>query len=189
MKTIQYPFEIVTERLKIRSPSEADAHQLLAAINETLEDLKPWMPWAKPIPTFDETLENCREAEAAFKTGTDHRMHIFLRDSDTLIGGTGLHNIKTDVPKCEIGYWVRTAYGRQGYVTEAVREVTHFALTSLGMLRVEIRTSTRNVRSRKVPERLGYDLEGILRNDSRELDGTLRDTCIYSSTQFQSTIG
>jgi RimJ/RimL family protein N-acetyltransferase len=46
--------------------------------------------------------------------------------------------------------------------------------------RVEIRASTRNQRSIRVAERLGFEREAILRHHRRENDGTLRDTIIYS---------
>ena len=178
--TIPFPFELKTDRLTIRPPSEADAPELLQAISETIDALKPWMPWAKPGMTIDEAYENCRNAEAAFEAGSDHRLHLLLRDSSTLIGASGLHRIDWTVPKCEIGYWVRAGHGQRGYITEAVRAIARFALSDLGMCRVEIRMSTTNLRSRKVPERLGFKLEGILRNEARELDGTLRDTCVFS---------
>ena len=177
---IPFPFELTTERLVIRSPREADAHQLMQAIAETLDDLKPWMPWADHIPTLPEAIENCAKAQKAFKDGSDYRFHLFLRDSMTFIGGSGLHRIDWSVPKCEIGFWVRASCTGKGYIAEAVGAISRFAMESLGANRVEIRMSTMNIRSRRVPERLGFVCEGILRNNERNVDGTLRDTCVYS---------
>jgi len=178
---IPYPFELTTERLVIRSPSEADAPQLMAAIIETLDRLRPWMRWADHVPTLAETQENCRQAEAAFRHGSDHRLHLFLKEEPlTFVGGTGLHRSDWSVPKVEIGYWVRTSHSGKGYITEAVRAISRFAMDDLGVKRVEIRMGSTNVRSRGVPERLGFPLEGILRNDARHIDGTLRDTCVYA---------
>ena len=177
---ITFPFELTTERPVIRSPREADAQQLLEAIAETLDVLRPWMPWAEHIPTLAEAQENCRSAEEAFRDGSDNRLHLFLRDSLTFVGGSGLHRIEWSVPKCEIGYWIRASCSGKAYVTEAVRAISRFALESLGANRVEIRTSSRNTRSRCVAERLDFVCEGILRNDARHVNGTLRDTCVYS---------
>lgn len=176
---IPSPFELTTERLLIRSPHEDDAGQLREAIEESLDALKPWMPWAERAPTPDEARENCRRAEQAFREGTDHRLHLFLKDTRTFVGGSGLHRIDWSVPKCEIGYWVRTSCIGRGYITEAVRAIARFAMDDLGVRRVEIRMSTGNTRSRRVPERLGFVCEGILRNEARNADGTLRDTCVY----------
>lgn len=64
---------------------------------------------------------------------------------------------------------------------EAVRALTRFALNDLSCKRVEIRCDVRNTASRKVPERLGFELEGILRNDHLDENGfDGRDTCVYS---------
>ena len=177
---LPYPFRIESARLLLKSPSEADASLRAVAINESLEELRPWMPWANHRLNEEEEIENCRKAEANFKEGSDYLLHIFLKDSLTFIGGTGLHRGDWSVPSAEIGYWIRTRFSGCGYVTEAVATLTRYALTELHMKRVEIRMSTKNIRSRRIPERLGYKLEGVLRNDSRHVDGSLRDTCVFS---------
>ena len=181
--SIPFPFELETERLVIRSPAAADAQQLAEAIGETIDALRPWMPWAGHVPTLAEARDNCSRAEQEFKDGTDHRFHLFLRESGVFIGGSGLHRIDWSVPKCEIGYWVRQSHTGKGYVTEAIREITRFALDDLAANRVEMRMSSENAKSRRVPERLGFVLEGTLRNETRNINGTLRDTCVYAKTK------
>ncbi len=66
-------------------------------------------------------------------------------------------------------------------MTEAVQGITRFAFRELHARRVEIRCDARNRKSRAIPERLGFTLEGILKNDDLSADGTqLRDTCVYA---------
>jgi len=66
-------------------------------------------------------------------------------------------------------------------VTEAVERISRFAFEELGANRVEIRCDPENVRSRAVAERLNFELEGILRNDTiSRIDNKLRDTCVYA---------
>lgn len=181
MKThIPYPFELRTERLVIRSPREADAPALRLAIAESIDALRLWMPWAQAVPALEESQANCKKAVVDFQQGRDYRLHLFLKEPQTFIGSSGLHAIDWRVPKVEIGYWVRTSYSGKGYITEAIREITRYAIEELGMNRVEIRMSAGNTKSRAVPERLGFTFEGQLRNDDRHVDGTLRDTCIYA---------
>ena len=48
-QTLPFPFELETERLMIRSPSAADAQQLVEAIEETMDTLRLWMPWVTII--------------------------------------------------------------------------------------------------------------------------------------------
>ncbi len=49
---------------------------------------------------------------------------------------------------------------------------------------VEIRTDPENVKSCKIPERLGFELDGTIRNDSRNSRGELRHTKIYSIMSY-----
>jgi len=180
--SIPYPLELRTKRLLIRSPSVEDAPALREAIAETFDLLKVWMPWADHVPDPAEMEENCARAAQDFKDGKDFRLHLLLRDSGELIGASGLHRFDWTIPKFEIGYWVRSSQSGRGYITEAVAEITRFAFEELDARRVEIRTSTKNVRSWRVPDRLGFALEGILRNEARDPDGALRDTKIYAKT-------
>jgi RimJ/RimL family protein N-acetyltransferase len=83
--------------------------------------------------------------------------------------------------KFEIGYWMDSRYTKKGYMTEAVELLTNFTFNELLANRVEIRCDPKNINSRRIPERLGYTLEGTLRHDSYDSTGTsLRDTCIFS---------
>ena len=87
------------------------------------------------------------------------------------------------MPKVEIGYWVRKQFAGQGYVTEAVNAVTDFAFRVFEAKRVEIRMDDDNVLSSRVAERCGFELEGILRNERRKLDGSLGNTRVYSKVR------
>ena len=85
------------------------------------------------------------------------------------------------VPKFEIGYWIDTRFAGRGYITESTQALTKFAFTELNAKRVEIRCDSLNLKSRSIPERLGYTLEGILKNNSISVESKeLRDTCIFA---------
>ncbi len=97
------------------------------------------------------------------------------------IGTTGFPDIDWDIPKLEIGYWVDTRHSGKGYMREAVGAMTQYALNELKFARLEIRCESENMKSRAIPEALGYDLEGVLRNEDLSVDGErLTDTCIYA---------
>lgn len=175
-----FPNSFETERLLIRYPLPGDGVQVNEAIIESMESLQPWMPWAKETPTKKDTEINVRKAHCHFLERSDLRFHLFEKKTDRFIGISGLHRIDWSVPKFEIGYWCRKGDEGQGYITEAVRGLTVFAFEILQAKRLEIRCDQRNVRSRKVAERLGYKLEGILRNHRLTVDQKLENTCVYS---------
>jgi RimJ/RimL family protein N-acetyltransferase len=177
---LDFPTQFTTERLLIRMPMPGDGKAVYDSINASIAELKPWMPWAHIDQSEDDVEANIREAHTKFLNREDLRLLVFLKETGTLVASSGLHRINWDVPKFEIGYWADTRYSGKGYVTEAVQGITDFAVNELKARRVEIRCDTRNKKSAVIPERLGFTLEGILRNESLATDSTLRDTCVYA---------
>lgn len=176
-----FPHSFDTARLTIRCPMPGDGPALNAAILESLEELRPWMPWAKTAPTLEESEIHVRKNHAKFLAREDMPLLLFLKGTNTVIGGSGLHRMDWSVPRFEIGYWLRSSFARQGYMTEAVAGITEFAFEVLGAKRVEIRCDANNVRSAAIPQRLGFTHEGTLRHDDRHhLSGELRDTMIFA---------
>jgi len=175
-----FPDRFETEPLLVRCPMPGDDPELFAAIRESYEELKPWMPWAESHKTVEDSEESTRRGWVEFLERPDLRMHLFLKGTDALVGSSGLHRIDWSAPKFEIGYWRRTSFAGQGYTTEAVRGIAAFAFDSLGARRVEIRCDSLNLRSIKVAERAGFGLEGELRNAEASPDGSLRNTLIFA---------
>ena len=152
-------------------------------IRESLAELGPFMPWAQAAPSLDESEALCRRDQARFRLREDLPYWIFERDAGgegRYVGGTGLHRIAWDVRRFEIGYWCRTSCQRLGYITEAARALSRMAFDQLEARRVEVRMDDRNTASWRVAERLGFTLEGILRQDSLTPQGEPRDTRVYA---------
>ena len=181
---IELPAVLEGERLLLRAPRAGDGAALHDAMVESIESLKPWMPWAQTLPTPQDSELTCRQMAARFVQRTDLPLYIFERAADggcgRLIGGTGLHRFDWSVPRFEIGYWCRTSLQGHGFVTEAVRTLARFAFDGLRARRVEIRMAGHNTRSRAVAERCGFTLEGVLRQDSLDRNGQPRDTVVYA---------
>jgi RimJ/RimL family protein N-acetyltransferase len=150
---IDFPDYFETERLHIRCPMPGDGAEVNAAILETLDELGPWMPWVNPIPTVEQTEEHQRKARVHFLERSDLPLNLYLKGTETYVGGSGLHRMDWDVPRFEIGYWRRKRFQGQGLITEAVRGITAFAFATLHAKRVEIRCDVSNVKSREVAER------------------------------------
>lgn len=174
------PTQIESDRLILRSPHVGDGVALNRAVIDSFAELHRWMPWAKEPPSVNDSEQHCRGAQARYLTREDLQLLIFLKSTGELVGSTGLHRFNWEVPSTEIGYWCSTKHTGHGYITEATRAVALFAFNTLGASRVELRIDTLNQRSRAVPERLGFKLEGVLRNEARANTGELRDLAIYA---------
>lgn len=178
-----FPEQFETERLTIRAPRVGEGAQVHAAICESIDSLNPWMPWVHPLPTAEDEEADIRTARTKFLAREDLRLHLFLKGTETFVGSSGLHTIDWNVPKFEIGYWVRKKFTGQGYISEAVVGITQFAFEVLGARRIEIRADNRNIRSWRIPERLGFTLDGIFQNNARDVAGQLCAMRIYSKTR------
>ena len=184
---LDVPTELPTDRLLLRMPRPRDGEKINAAIRDSAAELARWMPWADPTPDVANSEQWCRRAAGRFLTREALDFSIYLKGSETCLGSCGMPRIDWRIPKVEIGYWLRTPYCGKGLMTEAVVAVTAFALQTLNVPRVEIRCDERNQRSRRVAQRAGYQLEGILRNDERDHHGDLRSTCVFSQVPAAAT--
>ncbi len=177
---LDFKNQFSTDRLLIRMPLPGDGRVVYEAIHASIDELKPWLPFARMEQSEHNTEVNIREAHLRFLKREDLRLLIFLKDTHQFVGSSGLHRPNWNVPKFEIGYWINTQYTGYGYMTEAVEGITNYAFNELKARRLEIRCDSLNVKSKAIPERLHYSLEGTLRNEDISMDGnSLRDTHIY----------
>jgi RimJ/RimL family protein N-acetyltransferase len=180
---IDLPVSIETPRLVLRPPNAGDGSLLHAAVTESLPELRRFLaslPWVAAEQTVESAEAYCRAAQANFIARTDLPYLVFDRASGELVGATGLHRAVWTTPKVEVGYWGRTSKLRNGYISEAVAALVALAFSHLRAVRVELYTDEQNSASRRLAERCGFALEGILLNERRAPDGTLRNTCIYA---------
>lgn len=99
------------------------------------------------------------------------------------VGMTTYMNIDHDNKRLEIGStWYRASVQRTGLNTQIKWLMLRHAFETLGAIAVEFRTHRLNRQSRAAIERLGAQLDGILRAHMVMPDGTLRDTAVYSIT-------
>jgi ribosomal-protein-serine acetyltransferase len=177
---LDIPHELNSERLRLRSPRAGDGAITSATVRESLAELKTWMPWATDDYNEQSGEEWCRKAAADFLSRHQFQFLIFLREKDRHIGNIGAFKFNWEVPSCEVGYWLHTAHTNHGYMTEAVGVLLAMLRSRVHVRRVEIRSDAENLRSRRVAELAGFQLEGILRNDCLAVGGRLRNTCIFS---------
>lgn len=177
---LDIPQQLETERLFLRAPRPGDASMINNAVKESLDHLRPWMPWADHEPTLEETEDVTNHMAANFMRRESLTFRLLRRADERLIGACSLFQFDWDIPSGEIGYWVRGDMQGQGYVTEAVNRLSAFAFEALGLERIEIRCDARNSRSAAVAERAGYVLEARLRHHRRGTDGALADTLVYA---------
>jgi RimJ/RimL family protein N-acetyltransferase len=149
-------YRIETPRTRLRCYQPGDHVLQSRAISESLDHLLPWMPWALHEPrTEGERIEWLRTQRGHFDLGGDYFFGIFAKDESSILGGTGLH-MRGDVDEREIGYWIHASHIGVGLATEVTAALLRVAFELEHLVCVEIKCHVANVRSKRIPERLGF---------------------------------
>lgn len=173
-------YRIETRRLIIRCYQPKDAKPLKKAVDQSIDHLMPWMPWAKHEPeTLQKKIAQIRKWRGQFDLGEDYTFGIFDKEERTLVGSTGLHT-RLGKGAREIGYWIHVDYLRSGYATEAVTALTKVGFEIERLDRIEIHCSPDNTRSLAIPEKLGYLYEGTRENVEIDAYGNTGKAMIWT---------
>jgi RimJ/RimL family protein N-acetyltransferase len=177
----------VTERVVVRCWEPNDAPLLKEAVDSSLVELRPWLPWALNEPqTVEEKVQLLRRFRAQFDLGEDFVYGLFSRDESEVVGGSGFHR-RVGEGAFEIGYWIRSSRAGQGLATEATAALTRIGFEVCEVDRIEIHCEPENERSLRIPRKLGYAEEARLRRRLYPAGGEPRDVVVFSL--FRDTYG
>lgn len=152
------PDRVGVAGLEVRTWRASDVPALSAAITDSVEHLRPFMPWIGHEPLTDGArASRVAQWEADRLSGGDTVLGIW-RDG-RVVGGTGAHR-RVAPDGVEIGYWLRADEQGRGTVTRVVTALTEALLDVPGITHVEIRHDVANTRSAAIPTRCGYRLVG-----------------------------
>ena len=156
------PTRVECDELTIRRYERNDAAALVDAVTESLNDLLPWMPWAKFEPqTISQREDLISTWHDEWRQCSNFTMGIFY--NDLCVGGTGLH-LRGEPGSLEIGYWVRSSHVGRGIAQRSSRALTTAAFCLPEVSVVQIAHDIANVRSQRVPQSLGF---GVIRESER----------------------
>ena len=158
-------------------PLSRDHHD---AMVEAVKDGELWKLWYTAIP---EPAKMRAEIERRLVLQSQGLMLPFavIDAAGAVAGMTTFMNVDAVNRRVEIGStWYRKSAQRTGLNTQCKLLLLAHAFEDLHCIAVEFRTHFFNHQSRQGIERLGAKLDGILRSHQLALNGTLRDTCVYS---------
>ncbi len=150
------------------------------ALAQACRDGELWTLWYTSVPSPEGMAAEIERRLALHRSGSMLPFAV-LDGSGTPVGMTTYMNIDQVNRRVEIGStWYARRVQRTPLNTECKRMLLAHAFETLECIAVEFRTHRFNSQSRRAIERLGAQLDGILRNHQRMPDGTLRDTVVYS---------
>jgi ribosomal-protein-serine acetyltransferase len=163
---------------RLRLLEESDAEELHHLIQANRTRLARWMAWAVDHATVAQTVEFISASRRQLDENGGFQMALVA--DEAIIGMIGLHTIDWQNRATSIGYWLSEDAEGRGAMTDAVRTLTEHAFSHWGLVRVEIRADVQNERSRAIPERLGFQLEGTMRQAYRISGERYSDDAVYA---------
>jgi RimJ/RimL family protein N-acetyltransferase len=138
-----------------------DADAVARAVGESLDHLKPWMPWADAQSAdADFQRVRIRNQPQQRERAEEWQYGIFAAGDDAFLGSIGLMT-RRGPGTLEIGYWLHVDAGNRGLATRAARALTEVGRHTPGIDRMIITCDEANLRSAAIPKRLGYILERV----------------------------
>jgi len=180
------PLQVIrTERLLIRPVRLSDATLMHGAMKVSFSALKQWMPWAQTLASLRDTQAYLAHGERIWRAnaqdGVEQPLQIMDPTDQIYYGATGIKPANLTIPSFEVGYWVNQHYAEKGFITEAMNALTRYLFDVLKAKRVEINCEENNIKSAKVAERLGFTLEGTLKNHRLDAKARVTHSLIYAS--------
>ncbi|MEP6733561.1 MAG: GNAT family protein [bacterium] len=153
----------------------------VGALCEVGLDPSLWALTSIRVNSEADMREYVMEALADQQAGTALPFVTVERTSGTVIGSSRFGNYVPAHRRIEIGWtWITPSRQRSAVNTEAKLLMLTHAFEALGCRRVELKTSTKNARSRAAMLRIGATEEGTLRQHMINADGSSRDSVYFS---------
>ncbi|EAS45976.1 YdaF [marine gamma proteobacterium HTCC2207] len=148
--------EIELEKLNVNHSQEL--YDLTEANRNYLSE---WLPWLDQIKTSRDTKTFIESTVKVASSGGAPNYAVLYKGA--ICGVVGFHEINKQHRIGSIGYWLGEVFTGKGVMTAAVAKLLTVGFVQFDLNKIEIRCAEGNLRSRAIPERLGFTYEATLR--------------------------
>jgi len=173
--------QIDTERLILRLPQHADFRAWSTLRYESQDFLSPWEPtWAPDHLSRKSFANRVYWSQRSVNEGTALPLFLVRRSDNQLMGAITLDPIRRGPAQtATMGYWIGQQFAREGYMSEAILALVHYAFVKLDLSRIESACLPDNVPSRGALEKCGFKYEGVAQA-YLQINGRWRTHVLYS---------
>lgn len=155
----------VDDHIILRQLQPENAPVLYRTLDTSRKALRRFLPWVDYNTNEDHSL---RFIEMMLRKAEDQEAIAFgIWYNGQLSGVLDLHCWDHLLQKAEIGYWLAEHCRGKGIAVACCKVLISFAFENLKLNKVEIRFALENDRSARIPIKLGFTKEGILRHNAR----------------------
>ncbi|WP_237144470.1 GNAT family N-acetyltransferase [Pontibacter pamirensis] len=162
--------------LYLRLTTVDDAPYLYHLIDANRAYLREWLPFIDYSMSVLDTKAYLRAVTDIKNISEEVYVILYQKSIAGIIGFKGIDNVNR---KVEIGYWLSGALQGKGIMRRSCKALLQYAFEEMRMNRIQIKVGVGNTKSSKIPQKLGFQLEGVQR-DGEYLNGHFHDLEIYS---------
>ncbi len=151
----------IDNNIELRLYKPNDAEELNALIERNFNHIKKWSAWLKDDRSIENTHAFIKRNLKQFADNEGFAVGIW--NENEMVGQIEHNYLDWKNRKTEIGFWLGESFQGKGLATKSCRVLIDNAFNELKLNRVEMRCGAENIKSRKIPEKLGFREEGIIR--------------------------
>lgn len=172
-----------SESFVLRSYRPGDGAKLSDAVNESYAHLAPFMPWARPHQSEEDSERYVRQSRGRYLLASDFTLGIFSSDDQRLLGGTGFHLREGPLSSlsAECGMFLRASAAHGGLGTRVLCALLEWGFSQWPFVRISWCCDARNHASIRVAEKAGMQREGVLRSQPAHTGDGRRDTVLFAA--------
>jgi len=152
---------VIDDAVVIKLLETRDADQLFELTDSCRSYLKEWVPWVDGTKSAEDSKSFIEMTRTKFASNNGFQAGI--RYEGNMAGVIGFNETNWANRSASIEYWLGERYQGKGIMTKSCKAFIEYAFKELNLNRVEIRCAEKNLRSRAIPERLGFAKEGMVR--------------------------
>lgn len=156
MKTID-----LENGIELKLANESDAGELFRVVNGCRKYLAEWLPWVEGSKFEKNILDFILSRKRVYREGKG--LTCTIRAHGKIVGIIEFNVIYKTMLSAEIGYWIREKSQGKGIVTQSCEALIAYGFEALKLNRIVIRCAEENLKSRAIPEGLGFIYEGTER--------------------------
>jgi ribosomal-protein-serine acetyltransferase len=137
------------------------AEEMFALVDQNRFHLRQWLGWVDTNQSVSDSRTFIRGVMQQYANNNGFQAGIWFQG--TLAGVIGHNYIDWHNSRTEFGYWLGAPFQGHGLITRSCQALIDYSFDELRLNRVEILCAAGNVRSRAIPERLGFAQEGVFR--------------------------
>lgn len=155
---------------------ESFASHYSSIVNDQVDYLSKWLAWPTVCNREQDFRFFIQRVLHEYADGKSMTCAIIYRGE--IVGNCSFNTINYDTRCAEVGYWLSKHYQGKGIITRVVNHLISIAFNELDLEKVQLSAAVENLPSRRVAERVGMTLEGVLTNQEK-IGGRILDHAIY----------